>query len=897
MTKAMKKGLMLMLAICICFSAVSAGFMSHAAAAGTSTITQEAIKKVLDLYNYKNKYHWGYDSSMSDAQIKDKIGTSTSNTKGLYTYGSRSQCCGFAEFLAYAISGSDPRSSSWEKYKSVSDAGGLQVGDLLGFKFNGKSEHIAMVYSVSGNNFTVVEVWSGSYKNEIHIGGKFNDKYGDITQFTTSNGQLWYDGYMIHRYTGKLNTVIPSTKKDASGSITTAMIDNICSQYGYISGKTYWVYNESKDKKNHPKLPYDWYVGSTDSSYKTANQIGSGKTLSYMVGNGYNECAGFASFIGLKLTGVNPKSGGVDSASGAGTGWKIYTQAQIKSSGGLKVGDIIRTTKHSAVVYKVNSDGKFTVAQCFGGSANLITINVGFNTSSSTATDFNKLSGVRYVLRYEGSVSPSQGFTVQETMNAVYRFNKDDETRAQPFEASKLSKSFKTGDLVSINASVNNTYNHIWYRTTDGTFVYSGDVDLFYTVKDEKKQNFTVIGKESKVLAIKIMLDATSYSAPYDGTISGQEFSKEKTVYKVDSQVQSVATVQNKHGNTWYKLADGTFLYSGWLKFVSEVKPAVTVTLKAGSAKPGSGSNNTGYPCGKLTKGKNFGLRGIIEASENLKSVLGIIFDVGKFKVAQKVTVAPNAKTLNIQNSNINNKLIFDKLDNGNYVYAVVATTVSGYTATVILSEFSVGTGTYSLKDFADTVFQVAKETGLTVAGSATNAVSALAGSVATACTHPGASWVITRAATALQEGEEQRICPDCKKVLETRKIEKLLCSHENAEWKVVKAATETEDGQRNLVCPDCEQIVDMETIHAEKKLLPGDVNEDGVVDGRDVLRLMKFLANEEDPKTGKLIEINEDNADVDGSGSINEKDLLRLVKYLGGENVTLEPGAMSGNG
>lgn len=69
----------------------------------------------------------------------------------------------------------------------------------------------------------------------------------------------------------------------------------------------------------------------------------------------------------------------------------------------------------------------------------------------------------------------------------------------------------------------------------------------------------------------------------------------------------------------------------------------------------------------------------------------------------------------------------------------------------------------------------------------------------------------------------------------------------------------------------------------------PGDINTDGVVDGRDVLRLMKYLAGEADPETGELIEINYNNADVDGSGSIDEKDLLRLVKFLAAEDVELD--------
>lgn len=77
----------------------------------------------------------------------------------------------------------------------------------------------------------------------------------------------------------------------------------------------------------------------------------------------------------------------------------------------------------------------------------------------------------------------------------------------------------------------------------------------------------------------------------------------------------------------------------------------------------------------------------------------------------------------------------------------------------------------------------------------------------------------------------------------------------------------------------------------------PGDINGDSVIDGRDVLRLMKYLAGEEDPETGNPIEVFENNADVDGSGIIDEKDLLRLVRYLAGEDVKLLPGAASGNG
>ena len=65
---------------------------------------------------------------------------------------------------------------------------------------------------------------------------------------------------------------------------------------------------------------------------------------------------------------------------------------------------------------------------------------------------------------------------------------------------------------------------------------------------------------------------------------------------------------------------------------------------------------------------------------------------------------------------------------------------------------------------------------------------------------------------------------------------------------------------------------------------LPGDVNGDGLVDGRDVVRLMNFLAEEIDPETSKIWEINEKNADLNGDETVDGKDLLRLVKMLIGE-------------
>ncbi len=55
-----------------------------------------------------------------------------------------------------------------------------------------------------------------------------------------------------------------------------------------------------------------------------------------------------------------------------------------------------------------------------------------------------------------------------------------------------------------------------------------------------------------------------------------------------------------------------------------------------------------------------------------------------------------------------------------------------------------------------------------------------------------------------------------------------------------------------------------------------GDVTGDGVLDGRDALRLAKYLA-------GQDVKINKAAADLTGDGSIDGRDILRLVKKLAG--------------
>ena len=70
----------------------------------------------------------------------------------------------------------------------------------------------------------------------------------------------------------------------------------------------------------------------------------------------------------------------------------------------------------------------------------------------------------------------------------------------------------------------------------------------------------------------------------------------------------------------------------------------------------------------------------------------------------------------------------------------------------------------------------------------------------------------------------------------------------------------------------------------AKVSYTPGDVNSDGAINNRDLVRLQQYI-NEWD------VEICRPAADVNGDGALNNRDLVRLQQYINEWDVTLQPG------
>ena len=125
--------------------------------------------------------------------------------------------------------------------------------------------------------------------------------------------------------------------------------------------------------------------------------------------------------------------------------------------------------------------------------------------------------------------------------------------------------------------------------------------------------------------------------------------------------------------------------------------------------------------------------------------------------------------------------------------------------------------------------------------------------------------------------------CTVCGEVI-TAQQEVPALGHDEGEWVIVIEASVDAEGLKEKRCTRCEAVLEEEIIPRIEEILriPGDATGDGVVDGRDLIRLAKFLG-------GHDVDVDPAGASVNGDDIVDGRDLIRLAKYLGGHDVELE--------
>lgn len=161
---------------------------------------------------------------------------------------------------------------------------------------------------------------------------------------------------------------------------------------------------------------------------------------------------------------------------------------------------------------------------------------------------------------------------------------------------------------------------------------------------------------------------------------------------------------------------------------------------------------------------------------------------------------------------------------------------------------------------------------------------------------HTFGAWETKTEATCTANGLKVRTCSVCQKT-ESEEITKL--GHLSRTVKGT-AATCTEDGLTDgIYCDRCNTFTKAQTVikatghnyvggectkcHEKEPgaYAAGDINMDGAVNSKDVVRFIKYLADDETP-------VNEAALDTNGDTAVNNADLTHLMKYLAGLDVVL---------
>lgn len=245
---------------------------------------------------------------------------------------------------------------------------------------------------------------------------------------------------------------------------------------------------------------------------------------------------------------------------------------------------------------------------------------------------------------------------------------------------------------------INDSMSHDKGKPTGNTRF--SDANDYWNKMAEVKLSYTPI----EIRKYRLPLNSTAIKFPYsivhyeraiykgDGSndnyvkeypYSGSDVANLEENYK-DKEFVVTCAVKNKHGNIWYKVEGGGYIYSGDVTYVSSC-PTFNI----------SGEQS---PSGSLTKGNPFYNKAVIESSDSLMKVTSAIYQdntvVQGPYVANISSSIQKSYTINAS-SDLAKKLTFGSLENGNYTYKVtVWYGKHGLSKDVISTDFTIGSGT-----------------------------------------------------------------------------------------------------------------------------------------------------------------------------------------------------------
>lgn len=178
-------------------------------------------------------------------------------------------------------------------------------------------------------------------------------------------------------------------------------------------------------------------------------------------------------------------------------------------------------------------------------------------------------------------------------------------------------------------------------------------------------------------------ISLSSMSATYEATkddvpVRNRPYAPEKIIKYLSkgTKVSVVASGKNSVGNLWYKLNDGTWIYSGNLK---------ESTAASAQSAPSSTSIKfelDAVPKGNLKQGKSFSLKGWFRSDSPIVEAQSFILDSNKKVVMKSKVASSTTNNYKIQGYKLDTGLKFGDLKPGGYYLKYYVRDADGDTAT-----------------------------------------------------------------------------------------------------------------------------------------------------------------------------------------------------------------------
>ena len=150
---------------------------------------------------------------------------------------------------------------------------------------------------------------------------------------------------------------------------------------------------------------------------------------------------------------------------------------------------------------------------------------------------------------------------------------------------------------------------------------------------------------------------------------------------KLSAGTYSYCVIATNSGNTNYALVNKKFTVGNGGSSGGQQNTDDKLSISGGTSVPDT-----------LAKGKALSVTGTVtSASSNITSLTVGVYDVATKKFMTGRTVVPNAKSYNLHN--LDNYVEFNKLPEGTYTYAVIATNAGNTNYALVNKEFKVGNG------------------------------------------------------------------------------------------------------------------------------------------------------------------------------------------------------------